>query len=210
MNLAALKSLIERLADDGFTTTQEKLIALALVVLDGEIQQCDIIETLILNAKHCRNTLKSFEGKNVVEVSGKRDVFYRMSPSYRKHTSTPQESLAPPQESLAPPVSSPFCVESLVNLTQHESNLNNLRAEENSPSEAPAEVNREDSFSLTTQASASSSPGEAGQADEGFMTMTPPSPAPAVSPRSAGGAANTAAKPRKRSVEDCCADSRIK
>ena len=53
MNLFTLKSLIEKLADDGFTSTQEKLIALALAILDEEIQQCDIIETLKLGKKHC-------------------------------------------------------------------------------------------------------------------------------------------------------------
>ena len=93
MNLSALKSLIEKLADDGFTTAQEKLIALALAVLDGDIQQCDVIETLKLGKKHCLEILKSFREKQIVEKFGRRAVFYRksryleVSPEYREVSS---------------------------------------------------------------------------------------------------------------------------
>ena len=52
MNLSALKTLTERLADDGFTIAQEKLIAHATV--DEKIQPCDIIEALLPDAKHYR------------------------------------------------------------------------------------------------------------------------------------------------------------
>ena len=90
MNLSTLKSLIEKLADDGFTTAQEKLIALALAILDEGIQKCDIIETLNLGKKLCLDILKSFKEKQIVETFGRRAVFYRksrylkVSPEYRE------------------------------------------------------------------------------------------------------------------------------
>ena len=82
MKLAALKALIEKLASDGYTSVQEKLIALAFAILDEEeIQQCEVVETLKLNEKHCRNTLKSFGEKKIVEVFGTQE---NMPPEFRE------------------------------------------------------------------------------------------------------------------------------
>ena len=80
MNLTDLATLIEKLEDDGFTSSVEKLIAVVLANLDeDDVQQCEIIGTLKLGDRHCRDILKSFVEKCVIEISGRRDVFYRMS-----------------------------------------------------------------------------------------------------------------------------------
>jgi hypothetical protein len=69
MKLAAIKSLIEKLADDGFTTVQEKLIAFVLAIVDEEeMQQCEIIETLKLGKKHGLDILKMFREKRIVTL----------------------------------------------------------------------------------------------------------------------------------------------
>ena len=208
MNLSALKSLIEKLADDGFTSAQEKLIALALAILDDEIQQCDIIETLRLGKKHCRDTLKSFGEKNVVEISGKRDIFYQISPRYRSEglsqspqglsqspqglsqspqglsqspqglPQSPQGLPQSPQGLPQSPSFSPFCGESV------QKNINsNIKKKRKK---------RDSNFSRDSQALSSTPPGEAGiiAADEAptpaLASSAPAAFLPAV------GTANTA------------------
>ena len=73
---ATVRIVIENLRNNGFTTTEEKLLGVVLAHIP-QIQQCDIIEYLGLHATHCRSILDRFVEKKLVDTLGKRDIFYR-------------------------------------------------------------------------------------------------------------------------------------
>ena len=83
IDLAATAALIQNLKNNGFTSAREKLIAIVLANV-SQIQQCEIIEILDLDQRHCRDTLREFVEKKLLDSFGKRDIFYRpvASPSF--------------------------------------------------------------------------------------------------------------------------------
>ena len=95
MNRAALIALIETLKSNDFTSAVEKLIAIVLTFIDNEgepLQQCEIIEILELNKKHCRNTLHEFVGAKLLDSFGKRDIFYQVVAPSRESSTPSRES----------------------------------------------------------------------------------------------------------------------
>ena len=56
IDLSTTAALIQNLKNKGFTSAREKLIALVLANVP-QIQQCEVIEILDLDKRHCRDTL---------------------------------------------------------------------------------------------------------------------------------------------------------
>ena len=63
-------TLTRILEEHGFTSVGEKLLALILANV-SQIQQCDIIQGLALHSTHCREILKNFAEKGLIDTFGK-------------------------------------------------------------------------------------------------------------------------------------------
>ena len=103
MNRAALIALIETLKSNDFTSAVEKLIAVVLTFIDNEgepLQQCEIIEILTLDEKHCRNALGKLVESKLFKTFGKRTIFYQPTAP-----PPPLEQASPPLEQASPPPS---------------------------------------------------------------------------------------------------------
>ena len=73
IDLTTLKIIIENLQNSGFTTSEEKLLAIVLAFIDTEdvpLQQCEIVKILELHEKHCRNILDLFGNVKLGNLRG--------------------------------------------------------------------------------------------------------------------------------------------
>jgi len=84
IDLAATAALIQNLKNNGFTSAEQKLIAILLANVE-QGQQCEIIEILELHAPHCRKILKRFTEKKLLSTFGRGAVFYRFTGAVSDH-----------------------------------------------------------------------------------------------------------------------------
>ena len=68
---ATFATLTQILEEHGFTSVNEKLLAVILANVE-QIQQCEIIQGLALHGSHCRDILKNFTDKGLIDTFGKR------------------------------------------------------------------------------------------------------------------------------------------
>jgi len=94
IDTTTVKTIIENLRRNGFTSAQEKLIAVILAHVP-EIQQCELIEILELDKRHSIDTLRAFVETGLVATFGKRAIFYRSSATLTLPVATSSPPVSP-------------------------------------------------------------------------------------------------------------------